>query len=163
MALLELKPPPLRIPQQRPPSRGAHKAPITRDHAFTLTRLAPADRFTMLGLFVASVVLSLWNLTGAPSYQDDEGTYTAQAFSVHGGQLAPYTYWYDHPPLGWIQIAALNWIPNMLGLGDGTAIGATRYVIAVFFVASAMLLYMLARRLRVRTPFAALTTLVFVL
>ncbi|KNC18756.1 hypothetical protein AC792_10335 [Arthrobacter sp. RIT-PI-e] len=162
MALLELKPPPLRLPQ-RPSSRGAHKAPITRDHPFVLTRLAPADRFTMIGLFVASVVLSLWNLTGAPSYQDDEGTYTAQAFAVHDGQLAPYTYWYDHPPLGWIQIAALNWIPSMLNLGDGTEIGATRYVISVFFVASALLLYMLARRLHVRIPFAALTTLVFVL
>ncbi|MHA7282236.1 glycosyltransferase family 39 protein [Arthrobacter sp. TMS2-4] len=162
MSLLELKSP-LRIPTPRPKTRAAHVAPLTRDQPFDLTRLSPADRFTMIGLLVAAVILSLWNLNGAPSYQDDEGTYTAQAFSVHEGELAPYTYWYDHPPLGWIQIAALNWIPVTLNLGDGTAIGGTRYVISVFFVASAMLLYMLARRLRVRTPFAALTAIVFIL
>lgn len=162
MALLDLKSP-LRLPPSAQRSHGAHVAPLTRSHPFTLTRLGPTDRLTMLGLLVAAVILSLWNLNGAPSYQDDEGTYTAQAFAVHGGSLAPYTYWYDHPPLGWIQIAALNWIPALLGLGDGTDIGATRYVISVFFVASALLLYMLARRLRVRAPFAALTTVIFIL
>lgn len=162
MSLLEVKSP-LKLPLPRPKSRAAHVAPLSRDEPFTLTRMSRGERFTMAGLLVAAVVLSLWNLNGAPSYQDDEGTYTAQAFSVHEGELAPYTYWYDHPPLGWIQIAALNWIPLILNLGDGTAIGATRYVISFFFVASAMLLYMLARRLRVRIPFAALTTIVFIL
>ncbi len=162
MALLELKSP-LRLPQPGLRRHGAHVAPLTRNQPFTLTRLGPGDRYTMLGLLLAAGILSLWNLTGAPGYQDDEGTYTAQAFAVHDGQLTPYTYWYDHPPLGWIQIAALNWLPSLLQLGDGTAIGATRYVISVFFVASAMLLYMLARRLHVRVPFAALTTIVFIL
>lgn len=130
---------------------------------FALTSMSRGDRIALALLTPGAAVLSLWNLTGAPSYQDDEGTYTAQAFAVHAGNLAPYTYWYDHPPLGWIQIAALNWLPNMLGLGDGTAIGATRYVISMFFVASAVLLYMLARRLGVRVPFAAMTTVVFIL
>ncbi|RJT81857.1 phospholipid carrier-dependent glycosyltransferase [Arthrobacter cheniae] len=160
MALLELRPP------VRPPDQGirpAHKAPLDARHSFTLRRLSRQDRLVMAALFIMAVVFSLWNLTGAPSYQDDEGTYTAQAFSVHKGTLAPYTYWYDHPPLGWIQIAALNWIPMLFNLGDGTAIGATRYVIAAFFVSSAILLYMLARRLTVRIPFAALTTVVFIL
>lgn len=160
MALLELRSP-VRPPDQD--IRPAHKAPLDARHPFTLRRLCSWDRNVMAVLLVMAVVFSLWNLTGAPSYQDDEGTYTAQAFSVHEGLLAPYTYWYDHPPLGWIQIAALNWIPMLFNLGDGTAIGATRYVIAVFFVSSAMLLYMLARRLTVRIPFAALTTVIFIL
>ncbi|MBG6185523.1 4-amino-4-deoxy-L-arabinose transferase-like glycosyltransferase [Arthrobacter sp. CAN_A214] len=160
MALLELRAP---VRFSARDIRPAHKAPLDARHPFTLRRLSRPDRITMGILFIMAVVFSLWNLTGAPSYQDDEGTYTAQAFSVHEGSLAPYTYWYDHPPLGWIQIAALNWIPMLFNLGDGTAIGATRHVIAGFFVASAMLLYMLARRLTVRIPFAALTTVIFIL
>lgn len=142
----------------RPKHRGA---PGTAP--FALTSMSRWDRIALAGITIAAAVLSLWNLTGAPSYQDDEGTYTAQAFAVQTGSLAPYTYWYDHPPLGWIQISALNWFPHMLGIGDGTAIGATRYVIAMFFVASAVLLYMLARRLGIRVPFAVTTTVVFIL
>lgn len=145
-------------PGKTPSHRGtAHAAP------FNLGYLAVWDKAALAALTIAAAVLSLWNLDGAPSYQDDEGTYTAQAFAVHSGSLAPYTYWYDHPPLGWIQIAALNWLPTLLRLGDGTTIGATRYVIAVYFVASAILLYMLGRRLGIRVPFAALTTVLFIL
>ena len=50
---------------------------------------------------------TLWGFGRAPQRVDDEGTYTAQAYAVeHFGELAHYTYWYDHPPLGWLQIAA---------------------------------------------------------
>ncbi|WP_026537247.1 ArnT family glycosyltransferase [Arthrobacter sp. 9MFCol3.1] len=149
------------------PGAKAERAPKHRGTAhgptFNLRFLPLWDKVALAALAVAAAVLSLWNLDGAPSYQDDEGTYTSQAFAVHSGTLAPYTYWYDHPPLGWIQIASLNWLPNLLGLGDGTSIGATRYVISVYFVASALLLYMVARRLGMRIPFAALTTVLFIL
>ena len=121
------------------------------------------DRVALVLLGLAASVLSVWNLTGATPYQDDEGTYTAQAFSVLEGNLTPYTYWYDHPPLGWIQAAGLAWIPQLLGLGDGTYIGATRYVIAPFFVATALLVYLIVRRMGVRGPIAAFATVTFVL
>lgn len=159
MAVAELEP---SVIERKNSGSPQHRGPGP-DAPFSLTQLSFWDRITLWVLTAMAAVLSLWNLTGAPSYQDDEGTYTAQAFAVHSGNLAPYTYWYDHPPLGWIQIAALNWLPTMLGLGDGTAIGATRYVIAAYFVASAVLLYMVARRMKVRIPFAALTTVIFVL
>src|SRR5512145_868577 len=100
---------------------------------FNLRYLPLWDKIALAALTFMAAVLSLCNLDGAPSYQDYEGTYTAQAFAVHSGSLAPYTYWYDHPPLGWIQIAALNWLPDLLNLGDGTSIGATRHVISVYF------------------------------
>ena len=166
MAATELKPdPPATAAGER--SARAESAPKHRGTAhgapFNLRYLPLWDRIALAALTVSAAVLSLWNLDGAPTYQDDEGTYTSQAFAVHSGTLAPYTYWYDHPPLGWIQIAALNWLPNLLGLGDGTTIGATRYVISVYFVASALLLYMVARRLSMRIPFAALTTVLFIL
>lgn len=166
MAATELKPDAPAAPAGAPGAK-AESAPKHRGTAhgttFNLGCLPRWDRIALAALAVAAAVLSLWNLDGAPSYQDDEGTYTSQAFAVHSGTLAPYTYWYDHPPLGWIQIAALNWLPNLLGLGDGTTIGATRYVISVYFVASALLLYMVARRLSMRIPFAALTTVLFIL
>src|SRR5450756_1715756 len=50
-------------------------------------------------------VLALWNVTNGPSFVEDEGTYTAQAWSVLHGHLTPYFYTYDHPPLGWLQMA----------------------------------------------------------
>ncbi len=55
---------------------------------------------TMLIVFAAALVIGAWNVNGAPMYQDDEGTYVAQAVAVQNGGLAPYTYWYDHPPFG---------------------------------------------------------------
>ena len=121
------------------------------------------DRMTLAGLGLLSIVVSLWNLNGSPGYSEDGGTYTAQAFSVLNGSLAPYTYWYDHPPLGWIQLGALAWIPYSLGFGDGTYIGATRYVITLYFVATALLIFLLARRLRIRRPIAALAVVILVL
>lgn len=120
------------------------------------------DRLVLVVLGLAAAAMSVWNLDGAADYMDDEGTYTAQAFSVLEGELAPYTYWYDHPPLGWIQLGALAWIPNMLGLGDGSYIGTTRYAIAPFFVATALLIYLIARRLDVHRSFAALGVVVYI-
>src|ERR1019366_845318 len=46
------------------------------------------------------------NMFHYPYYEDDEGTYLSQAWAVlHLGRLTYYTYWYDHAPAGWIQIA----------------------------------------------------------
>ncbi|MFF0943292.1 ArnT family glycosyltransferase [Kocuria sp. CPCC 205300] len=114
------------------------------------------DGITVLVLCVVAAVLGAWNLTGASPYMDDEGTYTAQAFSVLRGDLAPYTYQYDHPPLGWIQLGVLAWIPQALGLGDGTYVGATRFAVLPFFVATVVLTYLIARRMRVQPPLAVL-------
>ena len=62
----------------------------------------------MLALVGVAAVAHAWNMFEFPYYESDEGTYLAQAWSVfHLGQLAPYTYWYDHPPLGWLVIARL--------------------------------------------------------
>src|SRR5690242_14055748 len=47
-----------------------------------------------------------YNAFHYPYYESDEGTYMSQAWAVlHLGELAPYTYWYDHAPGGWLQIA----------------------------------------------------------
>src|SRR5436190_17569797 len=61
-----------------------------------------------LGLvLVVTIVAHAVNMFEFPYYEDDEGTYVSQAWAVLSeGRLAPYTYWYDHAPVGWFQIAA---------------------------------------------------------
>lgn len=102
------------------------------------------------------------NIAGWPAFtNDDEGTYYAQAWAVlHEGALGHYTYWYDHPPLGWIQLAAfiepLHWL-----LGDRPAVIGARVVMVGYTVASAGLLYKLARNLHIRPGLAVLGTLLW--
>ena len=145
------------------PGTGASQAGPERPGFLGSIPEAWYDRVILAALGVLAAVLSVWNVNGATVYQDDEGTYTAQAFSVLGGELAPYAYGYDHPPLGWVLLGALVWIPDLLGLGGDTFIGAARYAMAPFFVATALLVYLIARRLRIRRPIAALTVVLVVL
>lgn len=127
--------------------------------AFLARVLARPDLVAATSIAVAASALVSFNLTGAPAYQDDEGTYTAQAAAVLRGDLAPYTYWYDHPPLGWIQLAVLGALP--LAIGAGTAVDALRAVIGVFFVANCVLVFLLGRRVGARLPFAVLAAVAY--
>ena len=101
-----------------------------------------------LGLLLVAVVHSL-NLAGWPRYWDDEGTYYSQAWAVqHLGALAPYTYWYDHPPLGWLQLAGLSWLPDILvGQDVNSSLLSGRIVMVAYTLATALLTYLLAKRL----------------
>jgi 4-amino-4-deoxy-L-arabinose transferase-like glycosyltransferase len=128
-----------------------------------LAWLAVPDHLTALIVFAVALIIGAWNVEGAPPFQDDEGTYVAQAVAVQNGALAPYTYWYDHPPFGWIQLAGLLWVPQILGLGGGSDIGAMRYVSAGLFALTSMLVYLVARRIGAYRPFAILATAIFVL
>jgi 4-amino-4-deoxy-L-arabinose transferase-like glycosyltransferase len=113
------------------------------------------------GLTVLVLVLLGWNITGFPSLTDDEGTYLAQAWAVqHGRGLAHYTYWYDHPPLGWIQLAGLSWLPSTLAPGLLTVAGGRLAMLPVE-AASLLLVYLIGRRLGLARWAAALALLVF--
>jgi hypothetical protein len=102
-----------------------------------------------------------------PSLTDDEGTYVAQAWAVRAnGALAHYTYWYDHPPFGWVQLSTLTTIMRpLLGLFDATSdsILEARHVMLVPALVSALLVYVLARRLAMSRVFAAIAMAVFAL
>ena len=117
----------------------------------------PADRRTRrriltdvtlaLGLTALVMTVQAWNVMGFPSASDDEGTYLAQAWAVqHGLGLAHYTYWYDHPPLAWIQLAGLSWLPAAL-LPKAFAVGAGRLAMLPVAATSLLLVYLIARRL----------------
>lgn len=119
------------------------------------------------GLAVVAPVLLLvgivnaWGLDEYPARFDDEGTYVSQAWALMTeGKLAHYTYWYDHPPAGWIQLVPWLW------LGDGldrapSAIGAGREMMVAVVLVSAALLYLWARRIGIHRGFAIGAMLLF--
>ena len=123
-----------------------------RRHGATLSWILPV-------LAIVGVVQRV-GMTTAPQQIDDEGTYAAQAYAVgHLGALTHYTYWYDHPPLGWIQIA------GYAGLTDawnryGLAVMAAREAMLFFALVSVLLVWLLARRIGLSRPAAAIGALV---
>nr|WP_246213748.1 glycosyltransferase family 39 protein [Kitasatospora viridis] len=127
-----------------------------------MARLARPDRWTAAGVTLAVLVVQGWNITGYPGVSDDEGTYLAQAWAVqqqHG--LAHYTYWYDHPPLGWIQLALLSWIPGHFAGSAELFTAQMRIAMLPVTAASCLLLHTLARRLGLARWAAAAAVLLF--
>jgi hypothetical protein len=111
---------------------------------------------------IASVVHAL-GMASYPGWVDDPGTYLSQAwaFAEHGA-LAPYTYTYDHAPLGWMQMGAWAWLTGGF-TRHATAIGFGNECMLLAKLASAVLLFVLGRRLGFRRPVAALGVLLFAL
>jgi hypothetical protein len=98
-----------------------------------------------------------------PYYEDDEGTYVSQAWAVlTQGSLAPYTYWYDHAPVGWIQIAGWGLLTGGLH-AFGTAVESGRVLMLGFQIGSTALLFSIARRVSGSIPAAIAGCLLFAL
>src|SRR3954451_21463084 len=75
-------------------------------HRVSLTVLTPL-------LILIGVVHGV-GMNSYPAFSDDEGTYMAQAWAVQAQHaLTPYTYWYDHPPLGWMLLAVWSGTAGM--------------------------------------------------
>jgi hypothetical protein len=124
-------------------------------------RSSRADLILCGVLLVVILVVQGWNIADYPALSDDEGTYLAQAWSVQQGNgLAHYTYWYDHPPLGWIQIAVLTWIPALIS-PESMTVGSMRAAMLVISGISAVLVYVLGRRLALPRWAAALGMVFF--
>jgi len=100
---------------------------------------------------VLVIVATAWNLQGWPGQVDeDEGTYVAEAWAmIDPHHLANYTYWYDHPPLGWAQLAGYLWLTDGFARYP-SAVAAGREFMVLVTVASCVLLYVLCRRLGFR-------------
>ena len=163
------------IPPQRPRLRNVaslHDAVTARGGGEAVRRAAPVDTsrsfrlnpsIPILGiLLILTATLRLINLTGSPGRFDDEGTYMAQAYAVaQWGELAHYTYWYDHPPAGWLQLALWTAIsgPDF----GGNAVAAGRYLMVIVAVITAALLWALARRIGMSRWAAAAAVAVFAL
>ncbi|MCU1622426.1 MAG: putative rane protein [Frankiales bacterium] len=117
-------------------------------HRLSLVVLVP--------LLVGTAVVRMWGLSHGPALSDDEGTYLAQAWAVqHLHSLAPYTYWYDHPPFGWLQLSAWTSLTHTFG-GNDLAIVSARRLMVAYAVVDAGLLYAFARRLGMHRALAGL-------
>ncbi len=122
-----------------------------------------ASLVVLSGLLVVVGVVHGVGMTRMPGPVDDEGTYMAQAWAVQVRHtLTPYTYWYDHPPLGWIQLAGWTWVTHAFG-GATLAVVAGRRIMLVYALADAALLYLIARRLRLTRVWASVAVLAFAL
>ncbi|GAB2867223.1 hypothetical protein GCM10027074_38400 [Streptomyces deserti] len=135
-----------KVPAQRQPAPRTGSARRTATPPSRL-RSSRSDLILCGVLLVAILTVQGWNIADYPTLSDDEGTYLAQAWAVQEGRgLAHYTYWYDHPPLGWIQIAALTGIPALIS-PESMTVGTMRAAMLVISGISAVLVYLLGRRL----------------
>ncbi|MFJ2904592.1 ArnT family glycosyltransferase [Streptomyces sp. NPDC087212] len=133
------------VPAQRSPA--PENDPATASGPPGRLRASRPDLLLCGALLVTILAVQGWNIADYPALSDDEGTYLAQAWAVQQGRgLAHYTYWYDHPPLGWLQLALLTWIPAVLSPGAMT-VPTMRTVMLLISAVSAVLVYVLARRL----------------
>lgn len=114
----------------------------------------PALRLIAVGVAVLLVaVLHAVNISNWPLYFDDEGTYVAEAWAAYSrGDLAHYTYWYDHPPGGWLQLAVLLAPLSWLGIDSSVLVG--RYVMVLYTAVTSVLIFKLGRNLGLRWPAA---------
>jgi hypothetical protein len=121
---------------------------------------------TWLEIFVVMLFLSIplvvqaLNMFNYPAYAVEEGNYMSNAWAILHGQITPYTYTYDQPPLGWIQIAA--WVQITGGLASfSNAINSGRVLMLVQAGASSLLLYLITSRLSGSRSAALLATLLY--
>src|SRR5829696_2324129 len=115
----------------------------------------------LVPVLVVVAVVHASGMTAAPQRADDEGTYVSQAWAVlHWNTLAHYTYWYDHPPLGWILVGLYSAVTGAFARAPN-AVAAGREFMLVLQLVSATLLYVLARRLGLRRVGAVGAVLLF--
>lgn len=97
-------------------------------------------------VLAVTVVVQALTLFTLPAYNSDEGTYMANAWAILQGKITPYIYTYNHPPIGWVQIA--GWAKLTGGIASfGTAINSGRVLMLVLATASALFLYLITSRL----------------
>jgi hypothetical protein len=143
---------------ERSPVRATVVPPVResrwRHHRKSLAVLTP--------LLILAGFVNGWNLHGWPGrINDDEGTYVNQAWAMlDHGALSHYTYWYDHPFLGWAIIA------GYAGATDGfdrapSAVMVGREVMLISALISCALLFLLARRLRLNRAWSGVAVFAF--
>lgn len=121
------------------------------------------DWAVVAGLLLVVGVVTGYGLSRYPALNGDEGIYTAQAHAVMHGALAPYTYTYDHPFFGWVQIAGFSSLAQALHLGGSLSVVNTRFVMLLLALVNVPLVYGIARRLDMPRLFAAGTVALFAL
>src|SRR5688572_28134550 len=110
---------------------------------------AKLDILAISSLLLVTGFVSIPNMANYPQRFEDEGTYVSQAWAViEKGDLAHYTYWYDHPPAAWLQLAGWFGATGALDRYDSAITAGREFMIFMHFI-SVILLYILARRLTI--------------
>lgn len=113
------------------------------------------------GVIALIVLVHAFNMSNFPYYENDEGIYISQAWAaVNQGQLAPYTYYYDHAPAGWLQIAIWSILSGGF-YSFGTSIESGRVFMLIVQLGSTGLVYLLARRMTGSVLLSVLAALIF--
>lgn len=118
-------------------------------------------KLTVLFIVLISFAAQFVNLFGYPVIEGDEGVYVAQGWWLtHFGQITPYTYWYDHFPLGWLQIGLWQHLtggPFIFGL----AIFSGRVFISLLLILTNLLVFRLTHHLSQSKVVALLAVIIF--
>lgn len=120
-----------------------------------------AELLWAIALVLLAALAHGYNMFHFPYFESDEGTYMAQAWSlINHRQLAPYTYWYDHAPGGWVQLALWTQITGgMYSLGGPLVTG--RLLMFLMQVGAAAMVYAITRRVSGSVIAATIATLAF--
>lgn len=144
---------------------GAGKKPMPSlpDKLLAWIAAHKLDVIIASALLIIAGTVSAINMGGYPQRFEDEGTYVSQAWAVEKqGTLTHYTYWYDHPPVGWIQIAAYTAATHAFER-YGSAITAGREFMLLIHLATIVLLFALARRMKIGSLAAGFGVLLYAL
>lgn len=144
-------------------TRARRRRPTVLTHVRTWLGEHRASLLVLLPLLAGGALVHAVGMDRAPQRVDDEGTYVAQAYAVqYFGDLAHYTYWYDHPPLGWLQIAAWTWLTDAFERTSSAVAAGREFMLLATIVASA-LLWVLARRIGLSRVGSAAAVAMFML
>jgi intracellular septation protein A len=135
---------------RREPVRRSWK----RRHAASIVVLA--STLVVVGAAMA------WNLQGYPGrVNDDEGTYMSRAWGMlYEHHLSNYTYFWDHPFLGWASIAVWGRLTDGFGLAEYSLTVGRDFMWVVCLITAA-LVFLLARRLGMSRVAAVVAVLLF--
>lgn len=117
--------------------------------------------FSLILVLIISLTAHCYNFLHFPYFENDEGVYFSQAYSVlKEGKLAPYTYWYDHAPLGWILMSL--WLLITGGpFTFGFSLNSARIFIALIHLFSSILVFLITRKYSKNWYNAILAVLIF--
>lgn len=124
--------------------------------------LKKQKKHLLVYLVVLTVIIShSFNMFGYPYYENDEGVYMSQAWSVvTQHKLSPYTYWYDHAPAGWLFIAL--WTKVSGGFNTfGLSVNSGRVLMFLLHLAIAYFIYKISFRYTNNLWASLLAVLVF--
>jgi endo-1,4-beta-D-glucanase Y/4-amino-4-deoxy-L-arabinose transferase-like glycosyltransferase len=110
----------------------------------SINRLELIFFLLIMGLIFYTHSLNMFNY---PAQEDDEGVYMSQAWAItHLNKLAPYTYWYDHAPLGWM---ILGFISTIMGgyntFGDSISTG--RVIMLLMHIVSTIVIIFTTKKM----------------